>query len=129
MAELNQKYRNTAFLALAITIFSIFLIRDYDNSLTTEEKNIYTFMFFYLTINMVLCILFLYYYSILDNLIESNRINEVKPVLTKLEIFYGIINISSIPFIFVIIFKIINKYRDTLESLPPKFNLNTQRYY
>ena len=24
---------------------------------------------------------------------------------------------------------IINKYRDTLESLPPKFNLNTQRYY
>jgi hypothetical protein len=132
MTELNKKYRYTAFLALAITIFSVFLIRDYEsekNTLTTEQKNIYAIMFVYLIINMGLCIIFLYYYSILDNLIESNKMDEVKPILNKLEIFYNIINISSVPFIFVILFKVINKYRDSLESIPPQFNLNTQRYY
>jgi hypothetical protein len=132
MAELNQKYRNTAFLALAITIFSIFLIRDYDNSkntLTTEQKNIYIIMFIYLIVNMLLCIVFLYYYSILDNMIESNKMNEVQPILNKLEIFYNIINISSLPFVLIVIFKLVNKYKDSFENIPPEFNLNTQRYY
>jgi Na+/H+ antiporter NhaC len=132
MAELNQKYRYTAFLALAIIIFSIFLIRDYDNSkntLTTEQKNIYIIMFIYLIINMLLCIVFLYYYSILDNMIESNKMNEVQPILNKLEIFYNIINISSLPFVLIVIFKLVNKYKDSFENIPPEFNLNTQRYY
>ena len=132
MAELNQKYRNTAFLALAIVIFTVFLIRDYDtnkSSLTSQQENLYTFMFFYLIINMALCILFLYYYSILDNVIESNDTEKIKPIINKIELFYSIINISSLPFILVIIFKLVNKYKDSLENIPPEFNLNTQRYY
>ena len=133
MIQLNEKYRYTALLSIAIIIFSGLLIKEYsdkDAVLSDDQKDMYTIISVYLVFNFILCGLFIYNYNILDDIIKKKddelSDERAKDTISQLEIMYTIIRITSIPFFMILFYKIINKLKPTLELIPPEFNLNTR---
>ncbi len=135
MAELHSKYRKTAFLSIAIIVSTIFLIKEYSEKnieFSSDEADPYNLLLIYLIANLILCIIFIYYYNRLDNVIKNNP-DKTRSAINTIETYYSIINIFSIPFIFIVVYKIFNKIKPTLDEIPPEFSVmgshRRSRYY